>query len=81
MGFFSKAEDLSSEKYGELAGKIAALNSRMDALETNMNSLRGLINRKMGGSSKNSDDLLSVAEVKDLLSQFGIVWDGNTPKD
>lgn len=43
------------EKLRELEDKIASLNTKFLQLETQMHSLRGTINRKLGGRSSNVD--------------------------
>jgi len=56
MSIFSRNTKLNSEEYEKLIKRFAELEStltkiqgELEALKTNQNSLRGLVNRKIGG--------------------------------
>jgi len=56
---FSKNKQIGSEEYEKVSKRIVEINTlleelrtKIQVLETNMNSLRGLINRKVGGFTK-----------------------------
>ena len=60
MGIFSRtSKNLNSIEFEELNKKIVVLSARLEELaakfaiyETNVNSLRGLVNRKLSGSKE-----------------------------
>jgi len=61
MGIFSRSTKLNSDEYErltkkltELSAELQDLKSRCEAITTNCNSLRGLVNRRLSGSG--SDD-------------------------
>lgn len=62
MGLFSKK--LTSDEYekvlkkiSELNAEVALLRSEQEALKTNQNSLRGMINRRFGGEQTKEENL------------------------
>lgn len=61
--FWSKNKQLTSDEYDtliskikKLEGDVAGFKAILDAHETNMNSLRGLVNRKLSKSTHTEDD-------------------------
>jgi len=81
MGLFTKNKDFTSAEYKDVIGIItqqAAIVSRMDTevkeLQTQVASLRGLVNRKLGGSSSTSEPSMQDDELKalrDFVGQMG----------
>lgn len=70
--FWKKKRQIVSEEYADLLNKFsqiaqefATIKAQFDALNTNMNSLRGIVNRKIaGGKSLDDDDVTK--EIEDL---------------
>lgn len=63
MGIFSKTTKLNSDEYEKLTKKIIELNASLEEIKkkfevitTNMTSLRGLINRRIGGKDIEVDE-------------------------
>jgi hypothetical protein len=61
MSFFSRS--LNSDEFEQLNKKLISaiseienIKAKIEALNTNQNSLRGLINRKIGGEAKQEED-------------------------
>jgi len=80
--FWSKNKQLTSQEYEALMPRIAkleqdsaALRYMFDKMETNYNSLRGLMNRKLGGSQQNltaePDDKL-MKDIEELARFTGL---------
>lgn len=63
MGIFSRNTKLNSDEYERLTKKLIEVNSDLqeikkefESLRTNQNSLRGLINRRIGGDKENNSE-------------------------
>jgi len=62
MGIFTRKKlnsdeyEILSKKFISMVQDLDALRSSLDVLRTNQNSLRGLVNRKMGGSKEGEEE-------------------------
>lgn len=80
MGLFSRNKQIVSDEYADCLNKIVKLSSDvqllakdMEILKTNMHSVRGLINRKMGKyeEEESEEEPLTLAEVQKRLMGLG----------
>jgi hypothetical protein len=81
MGIFSRNTKINSDEYEKLTKKLVEqgaeleeLKKKFDVLTTNYNSLRGLINRKLGGKD------LEEQNSESLNNPVILPWHGNTGK-
>lgn len=76
MGLFSRTKQIVSDEYADALNKITKLNSdvqilkeQVDRVVTSLNSMRGLINRKLGKyeEEEEGDSDINLAEMQRKL--------------